>query len=73
MDRRQLYPEIEPYATGTFGSVYSNSVVEHIPDPENVLPELARVNASHVLPFVDDWSAGRATGRPVTLASRNTV
>ena len=32
-----------PYATGTFGSVYSNSVVEHIPDPENVLPELARV------------------------------
>ena len=32
-----------PYATATFGSVYSNSVVEHIPDPENVLPELARV------------------------------
>jgi SAM-dependent methyltransferase len=32
-----------PYATGTFGSVYSNSVIEHIPDPQNVLPELARV------------------------------
>ena len=32
-----------PYATGTFGSVYSNSVVEHIPDPQNVLPELSRV------------------------------
>ena len=32
-----------PYATGAFGSVYSNSVVEHIPDPKNVLPELARV------------------------------
>ncbi|MBX7214261.1 MAG: class I SAM-dependent methyltransferase [Thermoflexales bacterium] len=32
-----------PYETGAFGSVYSNSVVEHIPDPENVLPELARV------------------------------
>jgi SAM-dependent methyltransferase len=32
-----------PYATGTFGTVYSNSVLEHIPDPQNVLPELARV------------------------------
>ena len=32
-----------PYARATFGSVYSNSVVEHIPDPQNVLPELARV------------------------------
>lgn len=32
-----------PYRTGSFGSVYSNSVVEHIPDPQNVLPELARV------------------------------
>jgi SAM-dependent methyltransferase len=32
-----------PYATGAFGSVYSNSVVEHIPDPQNVLPELSRV------------------------------
>ncbi len=32
-----------PYATGSFGSVYSNSVVEHIPDPERVLPELSRV------------------------------
>ena len=32
-----------PYATGAFGSVYSNSVVEHIPDPHQVLPELSRV------------------------------
>ncbi len=32
-----------PYASGVFGSVYSNSVVEHIPDPHNVLPELGRV------------------------------
>ena len=32
-----------PYKTGAFGSVYSNSVIEHIPDPQNVLPELARV------------------------------
>jgi SAM-dependent methyltransferase len=32
-----------PYKTSTFGSVYSNSVVEHIPDPQNVLPELSRV------------------------------
>ena len=32
-----------PYATGSFGSVYSNSVVEHIPDPQHVLPELSRV------------------------------
>jgi SAM-dependent methyltransferase len=32
-----------PYADGAFGSVYSNSVVEHIPDPENVIPELSRV------------------------------
>ncbi len=32
-----------PYRDGSFGSVYSNSVVEHIPDPQNVLPELSRV------------------------------
>jgi SAM-dependent methyltransferase len=32
-----------PYADGAFGSVYGNSVIEHIPDPQNVLPELARV------------------------------
>lgn len=32
-----------PYPDGFFGSVYSNSVVEHIPDPQNVLPELSRV------------------------------
>jgi SAM-dependent methyltransferase len=32
-----------PYKTGSFGTVYSNSVIEHIPDPQNVLPELARV------------------------------
>ena len=32
-----------PYKTGAFGSVYSNSVVEHIPDPQHVLPELSRV------------------------------
>ena len=32
-----------PYATSAFGSVYSNSVVEHIPDPHHVLPELSRV------------------------------
>ncbi len=32
-----------PYCAGSFGSVYANSVIEHIPDPQNVLPELARV------------------------------
>lgn len=32
-----------PYRSGSFGSVYANSVIEHIPDPQNVLPELARV------------------------------
>ena len=32
-----------PFRANTFGSVYSNSVVEHIPDPQNVLPELGRV------------------------------
>jgi len=32
-----------PYHDGAFGTVYSNSVIEHIPDPQNVLPELARV------------------------------
>lgn len=32
-----------PYRDGAFGSAYANSVVEHIPDPHNVLPELARV------------------------------
>ncbi|PJF47452.1 MAG: class I SAM-dependent methyltransferase [Chloroflexi bacterium] len=32
-----------PYRDGAFGTVYSNSVIEHIPDPQQVLPELARV------------------------------
>jgi len=32
-----------PYKTGGFGSVYSNSVIEHIPDPQHVLLELARI------------------------------
>jgi SAM-dependent methyltransferase len=32
-----------PYRSGAFGTVYSNSVIEHISDPQNVLPELARV------------------------------
>ncbi|MCX6017820.1 MAG: class I SAM-dependent methyltransferase [Chloroflexi bacterium] len=32
-----------PYADGFFGSLYSNSVIEHIPDLQNVLPELSRV------------------------------
>lgn len=32
-----------PYRDRVFGTVHANSVVEHIPDPANVLPELARV------------------------------
>lgn len=32
-----------PYCDGAFGTVYSNSVIEHIPDPRPVLAELARV------------------------------
>ncbi len=32
-----------PYCDSAFGTVYANSVIEHIPDPANVLPELARV------------------------------
>lgn len=32
-----------PYRDGAFGTVYSNSVIEHIPDPRPVLAELARV------------------------------
>jgi SAM-dependent methyltransferase len=32
-----------PYPDHFFGSLYSNSVIEHIPDPQNVLPELSRV------------------------------
>jgi len=32
-----------PYRDDAFGTVYSNSVIEHIPNPQNVLSELARV------------------------------
>ena len=32
-----------PYASGTFATVFSNSVLEHIPDPKPVLSEIARV------------------------------
>ena len=32
-----------PYASGTFATVFSNSVLEHIPDPAPVLGEVGRV------------------------------
>ena len=32
-----------PYADGTFATVFSNSVLEHIPDPLPILQEVARV------------------------------
>jgi ubiquinone/menaquinone biosynthesis C-methylase UbiE len=32
-----------PFADGTFDAIMSNSIVHHIPDPENVLQEIARV------------------------------
>jgi SAM-dependent methyltransferase len=32
-----------PYADGTFATVFSNSVLEHIPDPQPVVREAARV------------------------------
>ncbi len=32
-----------PYADGTFATVFSNSVLEHIPDPQPVVREVARV------------------------------
>lgn len=32
-----------PYANGTFATVFSNSVLEHIPDPQPVVCEAARV------------------------------
>ena len=43
-----------PYPTGTFGTVLSNSIIHHIPDPRFVLSEMGRLTASGGLIFVRD-------------------
>lgn len=43
-----------------FGEAFLRDLDERL--GARVLPELARVNASHALPFLDDWSARRVTG-----------
>lgn len=38
-----------PYADGEFGMVAAIEALEHIPDPERVVAEMARVSRSHLL------------------------
>ncbi len=40
---QQAYGNAMPYRSGSFGTVFSNSVLEHIPDVEPVLQESGRV------------------------------
>ncbi len=40
---QQAYGDAMPYRSGSFGTVFSNSVLEHIPDLEPVLRESGRV------------------------------
>ncbi|TWU14281.1 Demethylrebeccamycin-D-glucose O-methyltransferase [Symmachiella macrocystis] len=49
VDAKQL-----PYATETFDAVISNSIVHHIPDPLQVIVEMARVVRSGGVLFVRD-------------------
>ncbi len=43
-----------PHTTGAFGAVISNSIVHHIPEPAEVLAEMARVAAPGGVLFVRD-------------------
>lgn len=43
-----------PYSDGMFATVISNSIIHHIPDPEDCLRELVRVTAKGGLIFVRD-------------------
>ena len=43
-----------PHTTGAFGAVISNSIVHHIPEPAEVLAEMARVTAPGGVLFVRD-------------------
>ncbi|WP_339912168.1 class I SAM-dependent methyltransferase [Symmachiella dynata] len=49
VDAKQL-----PYAAGTFDAVISNSIVHHIPDPLQVIVEMARVVRAGGVLFVRD-------------------
>ena len=49
VDAKQL-----PYAAGTFDAVISNSIVHHIPDPLQVIAEMARVVRAGGVLFVRD-------------------
>jgi 2-polyprenyl-3-methyl-5-hydroxy-6-metoxy-1,4-benzoquinol methylase len=46
-----------PLATGRFAGVVCSEVIEHIPDPEQVIAELARLAAERLLVTVPDMSA----------------
>ena len=43
-----------PYPTGAFQTVLSNSIIHHIPDPDETLAEIHRVTARGGLVFVRD-------------------
>jgi ubiquinone/menaquinone biosynthesis C-methylase UbiE len=43
-----------PYPSGSFGTVVSNSIVHHIPEPGTVIAEMHRVTAKGGLVFVRD-------------------
>ncbi len=43
-----------PYPNGSFGSIISNSIVHHIPNPAPVFAEMVRVASSGALLFVRD-------------------
>jgi ubiquinone/menaquinone biosynthesis C-methylase UbiE len=43
-----------PYAASSFGAVFSNSIVHHIPEPARVLAEMVRVAAPSATLFVRD-------------------
>ncbi|QDT50765.1 Demethylrebeccamycin-D-glucose O-methyltransferase [Symmachiella dynata] len=49
VDAKQL-----PYAAGTFDAVISNSIVHHIPDPLQVIVEMARVVRAGGVLFIRD-------------------
>jgi ubiquinone/menaquinone biosynthesis C-methylase UbiE len=43
-----------PYAAGSFGTIVSNSIIHHIPEPRDVLAEIHRVTASGGRVFIRD-------------------
>lgn len=62
-----------PYADGTFGSIMSNSIVHHLPDPEGMLRESVRVAKRDAVLFFRDLLRPPTRSEVMQLVERYAV